>query len=64
VFIAATPAIRDVRFVSLWPPAWRTLRIVVDSPDRFDRWFSNEARPASNAFAAQDAMFRSAGCAY
>jgi len=64
VFVAATPAVRTMRFISLRPPAWRTLRIVVESPDRFARWFANEARPASNAFATQGATFRNAGCAY
>jgi cytochrome c oxidase subunit II len=63
VFVAATPSIRDLRFVSVWPPEWRTLRIVIQSRDQFDRWASNEAQPARTP-PAPDSLFRNAGCAY
>ena len=61
VFVAGAPSIRDMRFVTLWPPAWRRLRIVVQSRDQFDRWSVNEAQPARTS---QGSLFRNAGCAY
>ncbi|HEY2092301.1 MAG TPA: c-type cytochrome [Thermoanaerobaculia bacterium] len=39
------------------------LRVIADVPDEFDRWFANEARPASAA-EAQGFLFRNAGCGY
>lgn len=60
-FVAGTPAIRDMRFVSIWPPAWRRLRIIIQSRDQFDRWSLNEARPARTSLGS---IFRNAGCAY
>lgn len=39
------------------------LRVVAESPEAFDRWFANEARPA-RAPEAQGFLFRNAGCGY
>jgi|GEM_PF-2401782 len=61
VFVAGTPSIRDMRFVSIAPPAWRRLRIVIQPRDQFDRWSANEAQPARTS---QRSIFRNAGCAY
>ena len=61
VFVAGSPSIRDMRFVTLWPPAWRRLRIVVQSRDQFERWALNEAQPARTS---QGSLFRNAGCGY
>jgi cytochrome c oxidase subunit II len=63
VFVAGAPAIGDVRFVSVWPPEWRRLRIVIQPRDQFDRWASNETQPARTRH-APDSLFRNAGCAY
>lgn len=39
------------------------LRVVAETPEAFDRWFANEARPA-RAPEAQGFLFRNAGCGY
>ena len=39
------------------------LRVVAETPEAFDRWFANEARPA-RAPEAQGFLFRNAGCSY
>lgn len=64
VFVAPAPSVGDARFVSLWPPMWRELRIVVTSRDQFDRWFSNQAKPARTSRETEASLFRNAGCAY
>jgi cytochrome c oxidase subunit 2 len=51
---------QQATFVSLWPPAWRHLRIVADPPSRFESWFRNEAQPAHGG----NPLFTSAGCGY
>lgn len=40
------------------------LRVVAEPPDVFDRWFANEARPASASLAQRGFLFREAGCSY
>src|SRR5207244_411151 len=54
----------DVRFVGLWPPMWRELRMIVQSRDQFDRWFSNQAQPARISLSNSASRFRDAGYAY
>jgi cytochrome c oxidase subunit 2 len=64
IFVAGSPSVRDARFVSAWPPAWRRLRMVVQSRDQFDRWFSDQAQPARTPLSSQASLFGNAGCAY
>ena len=52
------PRATTLRFVSLWPPKWRTLPVIVDP--QFARWFQREASPAR----AGTPLFTNAGCAY
>ena len=63
-FVADAPSTNNIRFIGLWPPMWRSVRLIVQPRDQFDRWFSNEAQPARIARAGDGVLFRNAGCAY
>jgi cytochrome c oxidase subunit 2 len=53
LIVADTPSVTSIE----------KLRVIVDAPERFDRWFANEARPA-RASDAQAFLFDNAGCGY
>jgi len=59
--LIAEPRSRRARFISLWPPMWRTVRVVADSPQRFAAWSRNEAAPAKSHDAF---LFVDSGCGY
>jgi cytochrome c oxidase subunit II len=61
-FVMGRAGNHEAKFVRLWPPALRRLRIVAEPRAQFERWFRNEAQPA--AASAGGALFTSAGCAY
>jgi cytochrome c oxidase subunit 2 len=62
LFIARDPGVDFAWLIRLWPaPRWRRLTVVSDSPSEFERWFANEAKPAT---ASAPSFFTSCGCAY
>lgn len=61
--VANEPFAGRARFARVWPPLWRTLRVVADPPSRFESWFANEATPAHADPRGAEA-FRTSGCTY
>jgi cytochrome c oxidase subunit 2 len=61
-FVARDPGVDEAWLIRLWPaPRFRRVMIVADSPREFERWFANEAKPAT---ASASSFFASCGCAY
>jgi cytochrome c oxidase subunit 2 len=62
--LVAEHATARVRFVSLWPPMWRELRVVAEPADAFEQWFRNEMRSATVRTGPGPMLFETAGCGY
>jgi cytochrome c oxidase subunit II len=62
--LVAEASASRARFVSLWPPMWRTVRIVAEPEDAFERWFRNESQLAAVRTGDGPRLFESSGCGY
>ena len=62
--LVADRSVSGARFVSLWPPTWRTLRIVAEPEDAFERWLRNESQIAAARTGDGPRLFENSGCGY
>src|SRR2546430_1119679 len=54
----------DALFVRLWTPMALRMRVIVEPPGEFERWFENERLPVRSAEGRAALLFNSASCGY